>query len=183
MTVDKELLLTLSQRLDQALRERKASEVALQVGVTPTTLSAWRNGRRQPKTDQLLRLCLVLGVSSDWLLGQSDVAKPRPDGPTALVRATLDDLEDEVEEVDSKRLLHALLNALQDAERLRSELDGARKRNRIDVENALRDLQRNVIRGLLRAMDAAEISPEARERILAAMNEAAGEGVRERVSG
>ena len=100
----------------------------------------------------------------------------------ALVTATLDEL-DEVDEIDSRKLVHALLNALQETERLRSELDGARKRNRIDVENALRDLQRNVIRGLLKAMDAAEIDPEARERILEAMNTAAGEGVRERVSG
>ena len=79
--MDKELLLTLSQRLDEALQERTASEVADKVGVTPTTLSAWRNGRRQPKTDQLHRLCEVLDVSSDWLLGRSDVVKPRPAGP------------------------------------------------------------------------------------------------------
>lgn len=180
--MDKELLLTLSQRLDEALQERTASDIAQQVGVTATTLSAWRNGRRQPKTDQLLRLCQVLDVSSDWLLGQSDVPKPRPTGPRELIAATLDEL-DEVDEIDSKRLVHALLNTLQETERLRSELEGARKRNRIDVENALRDLQRNVIRGLLKAMDAAGIEQEARERLLEAMNAAAGEGVRERISG
>lgn len=180
--MDKELLLTLSQRLDEALQERTASDVAHQVGITPTTLSAWRNGRRQPKTDQLLRLCRVLDVSSDWLLGESDVPKPQPAGPMALVTASLDEIDD-VEELDAKRLVHALLNALQETQRLRSELEGARKRNRIDVENALRDLQRNVIRGLLTAMDAAEIDRGARERLLEAMNAAAGEGVRERVSG
>ena len=158
-------------RLDEALKNEVASEVAERLGVTAATLSAWRRGRRRPNPEQLANLCRELSVSADWLLGLSeeDLAHQSSIGPMALVTAVLEDVEG-VDELDPKRVVHALLGVLHENEQLRAKLAGARKRTRIEVDNAVRDLQRKVLRGLLRAMDIAEIDPVTRASILDAMD-------------
>lgn len=64
---------TLGQRVRSA-RERKGmtqeqlAELVLESG-RKATVSQWENDNAAPRAAELKRLCEVLGVSSDWLLG------------------------------------------------------------------------------------------------------------------
>lgn len=42
------------------------------VGVTKQTVSGWEHDRRKPDAGDIRNLCLVLGCTSDYLLGLSD---------------------------------------------------------------------------------------------------------------
>lgn len=42
------------------------------VGVTKQTVSGWEHGYRVPRADDIVRLCNVLGCTSDYLLGIAD---------------------------------------------------------------------------------------------------------------
>lgn len=99
-----------------------------------------------------------------------------------LVIVIFDEFE-EVDEIDLWKFVYVLLNVLQEVECLCFEFEGVCKRNCIDVENVLCDLQCNVICGLLKVMDVVKIDQEVCECILEVMNLVVGEGVRERVSG
>lgn len=66
------------ERLDQRRRQipgLSERALSLQAGASPDLLSQARHSWRLPKSDNLAKIARVLGVSTDWLLGQdSDVA-------------------------------------------------------------------------------------------------------------
>lgn len=48
------------------------------IGVVQQTYAQWELGNRQPKIQELIRLAQHFGVSTDWLLGLTDVkAQPQ----------------------------------------------------------------------------------------------------------
>ena len=47
--------------------------LAKKVGVSPTCACYWEKGKRKPDYEQLRRLCEVLNVSADVLLGLEDI--------------------------------------------------------------------------------------------------------------
>ena len=47
-------------------------EIAGATGIRPSTLYSWMKGSCCPGAHSLRQLCLVLGVSADWLLGLKD---------------------------------------------------------------------------------------------------------------
>ena len=47
-------------------------------GVAQPTWTNWELGKREPELDMLLKMCLYFKVSSDFLLGLSDIEKPPP---------------------------------------------------------------------------------------------------------
>ena len=49
------------------------SEFARSIGVIQQTYAHWELGVRQPKLQELARLAQHFGVSTDWLLGLTDV--------------------------------------------------------------------------------------------------------------
>lgn len=49
------------------------TKFAKNVGVSPTCACYWEKGKRKPDYEQLRRLCEVLGVSGDLLLGLEDI--------------------------------------------------------------------------------------------------------------
>lgn len=64
-------------RLKQ-LRTRKKltqSELGKQINVTKVSISGYENGNRTPDTDTLERLADFFGVSTDYLLGRSNMAE------------------------------------------------------------------------------------------------------------
>ena len=50
----------------------KAQYVAETVGVTLRAIYNYENGIREPSLDTLAKLCDVLGVTSDYLIGRTD---------------------------------------------------------------------------------------------------------------
>ena len=61
-------------RLQELLRENKTSQrqLALKIGVTSATVSAWCRGLKQPTADNIAAVARIFGVSADYLLGLSD---------------------------------------------------------------------------------------------------------------
>lgn len=64
-----------AQRLQAAmyLRNFTGAELAKRSGLTQATISRYINGQRQPSVDRIIRLSKALDVTSDYLLGLSDM--------------------------------------------------------------------------------------------------------------
>lgn len=54
------------------MRGISQSELAKAINTTPTSVSYWINGKRQPLAESIYIIAQYLGVSSDYLLGLSD---------------------------------------------------------------------------------------------------------------
>ncbi|MBQ6380780.1 MAG: helix-turn-helix transcriptional regulator [Clostridia bacterium] len=67
----------------QELSEEKGmstSAVATQLGIPKTTVTYWRqNPAAAPKTEQLLKIAQFFHVSTDYLLGNTDIKNPPGD--------------------------------------------------------------------------------------------------------
>lgn len=61
----------------QSRRDMRTNALARATGTTPTTISALRLDKRGVSTELLTKLCRVLGVSADYLLGLSDKPQVR----------------------------------------------------------------------------------------------------------
>lgn len=61
---------TLGQKLLNALKMNgmTQAELAEKMNTTEVTVSRWVNGIRNPKADALKKMCLILNVSTDWML-------------------------------------------------------------------------------------------------------------------
>ena len=62
-------------RIVEALNQTKMSqkEIADKCGIHPSCLSQYKKGISEPTLTTLFNLCKVLDVSSDYLLGLSDI--------------------------------------------------------------------------------------------------------------
>ena len=54
------------------LRNMTGREVAQAMNVTPPTYSGWEHGKREPSLDNVAKLCQLLDVSADYLIGISE---------------------------------------------------------------------------------------------------------------
>lgn len=63
------------ERLSELMKERNVTqeELAHELGIKRQTVSLYKNGQSTPDAAQLKNISLFFGVSSDWLLGLSDV--------------------------------------------------------------------------------------------------------------
>lgn len=50
----------------------KQCEIAKRINVHPTAITQYLNGRSAPALDTLAKLCVVLDVSADYILGITD---------------------------------------------------------------------------------------------------------------
>lgn len=60
------------------LRKQKQltqSELAAMLRISPSAVGMYEQGRREPDSETLLKLCDIFNVSSDYLLGKEDVIK------------------------------------------------------------------------------------------------------------
>lgn len=66
---------TFANRLGIALRLRKmtATELAKILNVSPATISEYRCGKRRPGAEFIVKVAMALDVTSDFLLGISNV--------------------------------------------------------------------------------------------------------------
>lgn len=51
-------------------------ELAQKIGYTRTAISAWEIGRNEPSNADTIKLADYFGVSTDYLLGKSDIRNP-----------------------------------------------------------------------------------------------------------
>lgn len=71
----------IGMRINSALAKKgvKQKELAQQIGVTDNTISYFCSGSRTPNIEMLISIARALNVSSDYLLGLSDVITPSTD--------------------------------------------------------------------------------------------------------
>ena len=64
-------------RLKEIRNENRYSQQKLseQLGVSRSTVAMWENGSSQPDNDMLLHLADIFDVSTDYLLGKTDIKK------------------------------------------------------------------------------------------------------------
>lgn len=81
------------------------AEFGAQVGVRPETVAAWESGERPTRSNKLVLIAGVLGVSLSWLMigrgeGPSAPSQPAPLAPElADIRADLEELADRIDQV------------------------------------------------------------------------------------
>ncbi len=69
----KERLTQLRKELD--LTQEQLAE-KLGIGYTRTAISAWEVGRNEPSNEDTIKIAEYFGVSTDYLLGKSDIRNP-----------------------------------------------------------------------------------------------------------
>lgn len=71
--------MSFGSRLKGLRIENKISQkqVAIDIGISTTTISQYENDSRFPKEEMLKRICIYYKISSDYLLGLTD-AKHSP---------------------------------------------------------------------------------------------------------
>ena len=71
--------MSLGERLRQIRIERKMTqaEAAKQVGVSRSALNMYERNERDPDSSTISALARLYGVSTDWLLGETDDPTPR----------------------------------------------------------------------------------------------------------
>jgi transcriptional regulator with XRE-family HTH domain len=81
------------ERLREARRRKlhpdgrpwKQLELAAAVGAGANTVNGWENGRAIPSVPAQQALAQVLGVSREWLLGESEEPDPQPVKPSGVL--------------------------------------------------------------------------------------------------
>lgn len=73
--------LKIGERIQGLLREKCTTqkELAAAVGVHPNVVSYWCNGSRTPNAEQIVSIAREFGVTTDYVLGFSDVETPNQD--------------------------------------------------------------------------------------------------------
>ena len=66
--------LIFAQRIAEAIKHSgfTQKEIAGQLRLSEGNITNWKNGKNLPSVDTLFRLCKILDVSADYLLGLAD---------------------------------------------------------------------------------------------------------------
>lgn len=66
--------MTFGERLKKSIRQQGYTQAkfAELIYVSPTNLWRWMHGLSEPKINDLKRICIILNISADWLLGVND---------------------------------------------------------------------------------------------------------------
>lgn len=68
-------LIILGERLNKLRGELSQAEFSKRIGITAATIGYYENSERLPDAETLHKICAACNVSSDYLLGLSDVAE------------------------------------------------------------------------------------------------------------
>ena len=66
------------------------AELARQLGVSPSAVGMYEQGRREPSADTLVALSEIFGVTTDYLLTGRPIALPDQKAVTRLMRSSLE---------------------------------------------------------------------------------------------
>lgn len=83
------------ERLKRLRIEKKLtqSELGNIINVTKVSISGYENGNRSPDTDTLQKLADYFGVSTDYLLGRTDIKEPTTTDDEVEFQAFINDPE------------------------------------------------------------------------------------------
>ena len=59
-------------RIEELRSDKTQRAVAKEIGVPLNTYTNWTRGIRMPSIENIVNICVQLGVSADWLLGVTD---------------------------------------------------------------------------------------------------------------
>jgi len=59
-------------RIEELRGDKTQKQFAVLLGIPLNTYTNWTRGIRFPTADAVVKICIQLGVSSDWLLGLDD---------------------------------------------------------------------------------------------------------------
>ncbi len=71
------------------MREMRQQDLAKEVGVTQSTLSHWENGIYEPDISAIRKMCAVLNVSAEYLLGLAPVSEAPSESVTISVLGSI----------------------------------------------------------------------------------------------
>lgn len=65
----------IAERLKQIREERGMAQAAVaeEIGTTESAICRWEKGKHEPSACNIVALCVLFGVSADWLLGMDRV--------------------------------------------------------------------------------------------------------------
>lgn len=92
----------MGMRIAIARKEKGLSREALadHLGIKTATVKQWEDGRRAPRTNQLLTLCGLLDVATHWLLeGRVDEAMAHHSDPAYALRGRIQQLKTTIGEL------------------------------------------------------------------------------------
>lgn len=73
----------------KSLREAKGlkqEELAQKVSVSPSAIGMYETNKREPNNEIILKLAEFFNVSTDYLLGKSDIRNPKQEDPFGLAK-------------------------------------------------------------------------------------------------
>lgn len=89
------------------LREKEnmyQSELADKLGLAPSTISMYERGDRDPDTSTLTKIAEIFNVSTDYLLGRTNI--PNINEPIAIAASTKDNIDlSEVDDEDKEAIM------------------------------------------------------------------------------
>jgi transcriptional regulator with XRE-family HTH domain len=82
----------ISERLRVLMRQRNLREKDLQAitGVSHSAVSGWVNGTRRPSHKNLYKIAAAYNVTTDWLLGLTEVQQPMETDNDKIIRCICD---------------------------------------------------------------------------------------------
>lgn len=71
---------TLAHRIKELRKEKKLQQedVAAHLGISRFSVSNWENEKALPPVEMIIKMCQLYSVTSDYLLGVSDIRQPDP---------------------------------------------------------------------------------------------------------
>ncbi len=87
------------ERLSKNLTQK---DVADALGITQDSISLWENDKRIPDTEYIIKLCSVLNISADYLLGIDDELGVRVSSSSAIPSSVYSETERELIEAFRK---------------------------------------------------------------------------------
>lgn len=81
-------------RIKELRKKRKITQIRLstEIEVSQETISAYENGKAEPKLDKLVKIADFLNTSTDYLLGRTDDDSPLIDLANNIVDEQLNEL-------------------------------------------------------------------------------------------
>ena len=70
---------------------KNQNDLVRDLGITASTVSDWANGKKYPRVDKMQLLADYFGVSTDYLLGRTDIETPNSDIQTICEYTGLDE--------------------------------------------------------------------------------------------